>query len=164
MTRDADTRLRYFGLTSFAVLVVAYFFVYFQRISVGIVGSDIVDDVGGSIGLLSSVYFWTYTLMQIPSGLMADRFGPRAASCTFLALAAAGSLLTFVGQDFTAMVVGKIMIAAGMAVIYVPLMRIVAVWFPMGSFAFMNAVVIAIGNVGAIVAAGPLGVLADTVG
>ena len=47
----------------FAVLTVGYFFVYFHRISVSVVGQDIVADVGGSIGFLSSVYYWTYTLL-----------------------------------------------------------------------------------------------------
>ena len=59
----------------FTVLAIGYFFVYFHRISVSVVGQDIVADVGGSIGFLSSVYYWTYTAMQIPSGVMADRFG-----------------------------------------------------------------------------------------
>lgn len=81
----------------FAVMVAAYFFVYFQRITVGVVGSDIVEDVGGTIGVLSSVYFWTYTAMQIPSGLLADRFGPRISCTVFLSIAMIGSLLTSFG-------------------------------------------------------------------
>ena len=66
-------KLRNYALLSFVILATAYFFVYFQRLSVGIVGTDIVTEVGGSVGILSSVYFWTYTAMQIPSGLLADR-------------------------------------------------------------------------------------------
>ncbi len=37
----------------FAVLVGAYLFVYFQRMSIGVVGYDMVEDLGGSIGILS---------------------------------------------------------------------------------------------------------------
>ena len=148
----------------FAVLTIGYFFVYFHRISVSVVGQDIVADVGGSIGLLSSVYYWTYTAMQIPSGVMADRFGPRAASTLFLLIASVGSLITCVGTEFWMIVLGKVMIAAGMAVVYVPLMKLVSVWFPKADFAVLSGIVIAVGNVGAIAATGPLEMLADALG
>ncbi len=148
----------------FTVLAIGYFFVYFHRMSVSIVGQDMVAEVGGTIGILSSAYFWTYTVMQIPCGLITDRFGPRAASTSFLLLASVGSLLTFAGDQFWMMVLGKIMIAAGMAVVYVPLMKLVSVWFPKGDFAVLSGIVIAVGNVGAIAASGPLSMLAEALG
>lgn len=163
-TSDALTALRRHKWAIFAVLTIGYFFVYFHRISVSVVGEDIVADVGGSIGLLSSVYFWTYTAMQIPSGLMADKFGPRSASTLFLLVASIGSLVTCVSDEFWMVVLGKVMIAAGMAVVYVPLMKLVSVWFPKADFAVLSGVVIAVGNVGAIAATGPLELLADALG
>ena len=163
-TQDAMSALRRHRWAIFAVLTIGYFFVYFHRISVSVVGQDIVADVGGSIGLLSSVYYWTYTAMQIPSGLMADRFGPRAASTLFLLIASVGSLITCVGTEFWMIVLGKVMIAAGMAVVYVPLMKLVSVWFPKADFAVLSGIVIAVGNVGAIAATGPLEMLADALG
>lgn len=157
-------KLRNYALLAFVILATAYFFVYFQRLSVGIVGTDIVAEVGGSVGILSSVYFWTYTAMQIPSGLLADRIGPRMSSTIFLTLASVGSFITFAGQSFELMILGKMMIAAGMAVVYIPLMKIISVWFPNRDFAVLTGVVIAVGNVGAIAASGPLHLLADAVG
>ena len=129
-----------------------------------VVGQDIVADVGGSIGFLSSVYYWTYTAMQIPSGVMADRFGARAASTVFLLIASIGSLVTCVGTEFWMIVLGKVMIAAGMAVVYVPLMKLVSVWCPKSDFAVLSGVVIAVGNVGAIAATGPLELMAQALG
>ena len=161
---DALSALRRYRWAIFAVLTVGYFFVYFHRISVSVVGQDIVADVGGSIGFLSSVYYWTYTAMQIPSGVMADRFGARAASTVFLLIASIGSLVTCVGTEFWMIVLGKVMIAAGMAVVYVPLMKLVSVWFPKSDFAVLSGVVIAVGNVGAIAATGPLELMAQALG
>ena len=157
-------RLKRYRWAVFAVLAVGYFFVYFHRMSVSVVGSDIVEEVGGTIGILSSVYFWTYTAMQIPCGLLTDRFGPRAVSTAFLVVASIGSLMTSFGGSFWMMVLGKIMIAAGMAVVYVPLMKLVSVWFPKRDYAVLSGVVIAVGNVGAIAASGPLSLLAEAVG
>ena len=164
MASDALSALRRYRWAIFAVLTVGYFFVYFHRISVSVVGQDIVADVGGSIGFLSSVYYWTYTAMQIPSGVMADRFGARAASTVFLLIASIGSLVTCVGTEFWMIVLGKVMIAAGMAVVYVPLMKLVSVWFPKSDFAVLSGVVIAVGNVGAIAATGPLELMAQALG
>ena len=161
---NALSALRRYRWAIFAVLTVGYFFVYFHRISVSVVGQDIVADVGGSIGFLSSVYYWTYTAMQIPSGVMADRFGARAASTVFLLIASIGSLVTCVGTEFWMIVLGKVMIAAGMAVVYVPLMKLVSVWFPKSDFAVLSGVVIAVGNVGAIAATGPLELMAQALG
>lgn len=161
---DALSALRRYRWAIFAVLTVGYFFVYFHRISVSVVGQDIVADVGGSIGFLSSVYYWTYTAMQIPSGVMADRFGARAASTVFLLIASIGSLVTCVGTEFWMIVLGKVMIAAGMAVVYVPLMKLVSVWFPKSDFAVLSGAVIAVGNVGAIAATGPLELMAQALG
>ncbi len=157
-------RLKRYRWAVFAVLAVGYFFVYFHRMSVSVVGSDIVEEVGGTIGILSSVYFWTYTAMQIPCGLLTDRFGPRVVSTAFLVVASIGSLMTSFGGSFWMMVLGKIMIAAGMAVVYVPLMKLVSVWFPKRDYAVLSGVVIAVGNVGAIAASGPLSLLAEAVG
>lgn len=161
---DAFERLKRYRWAVFAVLAAGYFFVYFHRMSVSVVGSDIVADVGGSIGFLSSVYFWTYTAMQIPCGLLTDRFGPRIVSTVFLLVASVGSLITSFGGSFAAMVAGKMLIAVGMAVVYVPLMKLVSVWFPKRDYAVLSGVVIAVGNVGAIAASGPLSLLADAVG
>ena len=161
---DTLSALRRYRWAIFAVLTVGYFFVYFHRISVSVVGQDIVADVGGSIGFLSSVYYWTYTAMQIPSGVMADRFGARTASTVFLLIASIGSLVTCVGTEFWMIVLGKVMIAAGMAVVYVPLMKLVSVWFPKSDFAVLSGVVIAVGNVGAIAATGPLELMAQALG
>lgn len=149
----------------FAILVSAYFFVYFHRMTVGgVVGGGIVKDLGGSLGILSSVYFWTYAAMQIPSGLLADHLGPRKATAIFLSIATIGSFMTFAATEFWMAVLGKILIAAGMAVVYIPLMKIISVWFGKTDFPQLNGIVIAVGNVGAMAAAAPLKMLMDAVG
>ena len=148
----------------FIILTAAYFFVYFHRMTVGIVGRDIVDEVGGSIGILSSIYFWVYTAMQIPSGLLSDHIGPRKATFIFLSIAALGSFLTFAGTEFWEIAVGKAFIAAGMAVIFIPLMKIISVWFGKKDFPQLAGIVIAVGNVGAIAASAPLEILSSALG
>ncbi len=129
-----------------------------------VVGTDIIDDVGGNLGFLSSAYFWTYAAMQIPCGIMVDRFGPRRVSVIFLIIAAIGSGLTSMADSFTIVIMGKVMIAAGMAAIYIPLMKVVSVWFPPNYFPQLNGITIAVGNLGAITATVPLQILVNALG
>ena len=153
-----------FGWIGFTILLIAYFFVYFQRVSVSVLGIDMTSEIGGSIALLSSTYFTVYLIMQIPSGIMADRLGPRMASGIFLAIAAVGTLLSGFATTFTDAIIGKALIACGMAVVYIPLIKIIAVWFPKTDFAVLTGTVIAVGNVGAIAAGAPLSMLNDAIG
>jgi len=148
----------------FAVLAAAYFFVYFHRTSTSVIGRAMVSDLGlpiSMLALLSSVYFYTYLAMQLPSGILTDRFGPRRSSGLFLLLASAGAFITSSGESFAMLAIGKAMIAAGMALVYIPLMKILAVWFRRREFASLTGVVIAVGNVGVISAAAPLAMLMD---
>lgn len=149
----------------FAILVITYFFVYFHRMSVNAVGIEMIEDVGsGSKEYLSSIYFWTYAFMQIPSGILADKLGPRKATTIFLSLATVGSFLTCFADTFTVLAIGKIFIAAGLAVVYIPLMKLISVWYDKKDFPQLNGIVIAVGNVGALAAAGPLSMMADSMG
>lgn len=155
--KDQENRKTGYGAwIMFSILISAYFFVYFHRMSLAVVGGEIIEEVGGTLGVLSSVYFWTYAAMQIPCGVLSDRFGPRKVSFVFLSVAAAGSALTAAGETFGMMVAGKIMISAGMAAVYIPLMKTVAVWFPSRYFPQLNGIIIAVGNIGAIAASVPL--------
>ena len=63
----------------FGVLSLAYFFVYFHRLSLSVVADNLVKDFDTSasvIGLLGSAYFYCYALMQFPAGLLSDSIGP----------------------------------------------------------------------------------------
>lgn len=160
---EKGSKLKYAWLM-FGILLAAYFFVYFHRISVTVVGPDIVGEVGGNIGYLSSVYFWTYAAMQIPCGMLVDRFGPRKVAFVFLSIAAIGSLMTAFGDTFTAVAFGKVLIAAGMAAVYIPMMKVVSIWFPPHYFPQLNGIIIAVGNVGAFAATYPLQAIVDVLG
>ncbi len=148
----------------FAVFLAAYFFVYFHRMSLNVVGPYITEVVGGNYVYLSSIYFWTYAAMQIPCGMLADRFGPRKVSFVFLLIATAGSALTAVSDTFMAAAIGKMMIAAGMAAVYIPMMKAIATWFPPNYFPQLTGIVIAVGNIGAISATVPLQIAVDSLG
>lgn len=60
-------------------LALAFLIVFFHRYATAVVADDLTRDLGLSgaqLGLLASMYFYAYALMQIPSGILADYVGP----------------------------------------------------------------------------------------
>jgi len=151
----------------FGTLAFAYFFVYFHRVSTSVVSDDLMDTFGvgaTSIALLSSAYFYAYTIMQLPSGLLTDSWGPRKTVSLFTLVAAVGAILTGVATDFEMVIVGRLLIGVGVAMVYIPIMKILATWYRKNEFASLSGVLLAVGNIGALGAAGPLGLLSEAIG
>lgn len=154
----------------FIVLAIAYFFVYFHRTTGGAISETMQDFYGvgaASVALLASAYLYSYTLMQIPSGILTDKMGPRKAATIFVFLIAVGSVLSAVSattNNFDLMIVGKFIIGIGAAVVYIPIMKILAVWFRKNEFASMSGVLLLVGNVGGIAAATPMVIMMDSMG
>lgn len=146
------------------ILLIAYFFVYFHRTSTAVVGTEIVSAVGGSVALLGSAYFYSYMLMQIPSGLMADRYGVRSLVIVFLLIAALGAFLIGLGESWNTVLIGRVLIGLGLGAIYIPMLKVLAVWFKKNEFASLNGIILAVGNAGAIASATPLAILSDAIG
>ncbi|MBR4244705.1 MAG: MFS transporter, partial [Candidatus Methanomethylophilaceae archaeon] len=154
----------------FIALAIAYFFVYFHRTTGGAISTTLMDYFGvgtASVALLASAYLYAYTLMQIPSGILTDRMGPRKAATIFVALIAVGSLLSAysaTANDFNLMIAGKFIIGIGAAVVYIPIMKVLAVWFRKNEFATMSGILLLVGNVGGIAAATPMVLMMDALG
>jgi len=152
----------------FGILAFAYFFVYFHRVSSAVVSADLQItfkvSTAASIALLSSVYFYAYTVMQLPSGLLTDNWGPRKTVSLFTLVAAAGAILTGIASTFETVIAGRLLIGIGVAMVYIPTMKILAVWYRKNEFASLSGILLAVGNIGALSAAGPLALMSDVLG
>jgi len=152
----------------FGILAFAYFFVYFHRVSSAVVSADLQItfkvSTSASIALLSSVYFYAYTVMQLPSGLLTDNWGPRKTVSFFTLVAAAGAILTGIASTFETVIAGRLLIGIGVAMVYIPTMKILAVWYRKNEFASLSGILLAVGNIGALSAAGPLALMSDVLG
>ena len=152
----------------FGILALAYFFVYFHRVSSAVVSTEMQTTFGvstaASLGLLSSVYFYAYTVMQLPSGLLTDSWGPRRTVSIFTLIAAAGAILTGIASSFEQVIVGRLLIGAGVAMVYIPTMKILANWYRKNEFASLSGILLAVGNIGALSAAGPLALMSEALG
>ena len=151
----------------FGIMTVAYFFVYFHRTSTAVLAPDIQSAFGvgaAGVALLGSMYFYAYTIMQLPSGILTDKWGPRRTVTIFVILAAIGSLIMGMAPSFEIALVGRVLIGIGVAVIYIPIMKVLAIWFRKYEFASLSGTLLLVGNVGALAATTPLVLMTEALG
>lgn len=151
----------------FIVLAVAYFFVYFHRVSTTAMAPDIEEAFGigaAATGLLASAYFYAYTAMQLPSGIFTDKWGPKRSATVFIIITAIGSLVCGLSTSYEMLIAGRVIIGVGVAVIYIPIMRVLALWFRKDEFASLSGILLMVGNVGTIAAATPLVLMTEALG
>ena len=110
----------------------AYLSAVLQRSSLGIAGVAATERFGGSAALLSSlavVQLAVYAAAQIPVGVLIDRYGPRVLVATGTALMVVGQITLAVAPDLSVAVLGRVLVGAGDAAIFISMIRLIASWF-----------------------------------
>lgn len=153
--------------TIFGIMALTYFLVYFHRVSPAVLATDLQESFGvglTAVAVLSSAYFYAYTVMQLPCGVLTDRWGPRRTVCAFTALSALGAFVTALAGSFELVVAGRVMIGLGVAMVYVPTLKVLSSWFHRDEFSTLTGILLMVGNVGGLAAAGPLAAMSDYAG
>lgn len=145
----------------FIWLIAALFFLYefFLRTFVGSIATQLIHDLHLSIEqftLLGSAYYIAYGLMQMPVGILADKFGVKKIM-VFATLTC--SLATFLfahSTDFMTAFWGRFFMGFGSSFAFVCLLVVASNWFPSRLFAFFAGASQFIGTMGPVLAGGPL--------
>ena len=151
----------------YGMLVLTYIFVYFDRVAPAVVAPELMREFGlsaTSLGILASMYFYPYAAMQIASGILSDYTGPRFSVGTFFIVAAIGTALFGLAHSFGLIIFGRFLMGVGVAVVWLPCMRILANWFRPNEFSTLTGLMLTWGNAGAILASAPLALLVGAVG
>jgi MFS family permease len=136
-----------------------FFYAWILRVSPSVMVEDLMRDfaVGGAIvGNLSALYFYGYAGMQIPVGLLLDRFGPRRLMTAAAALVAVACLLFAWSHGLAAASVTRFLIGAGCAFSLVGAMAVAGQWFPRERFALLAGLAMMFGMAGGIFGQAPL--------
>ena len=141
-------------------LVAALYLIgFFQRMAPAVMVDELMRDfsIGGAVlGNLSAAYFYSYAVMQIPSGLLVDSVGPRKVSTWGCFGAAVGILIFAWGPNLWFAYLGRLLIGCSVAVAWVSCMKLAGNWFPSNRFASVTGIALLFGNVGGVLAGVPL--------
>ncbi|NOR24758.1 MAG: MFS transporter [Desulforhopalus sp.] len=146
----------------FTILILTYILVYFHRMAPGVVSEYLMGAfqiTGTQLGTLSAIYFFVYACMQIPSGVIADTLGTRTSVISGNLVAGAGSIVFGMAGSFEVACVGRFLVGLGVSVVFISIMKSNSVWFPAKVFGLMSGLTLLIGNLGSVLAAGPLAAL-----
>ena len=144
-----------------------YLIGFFQRVAPAVITKELSLEFGlsaAALGNLSAYYFYSYVAVQIPTGLAADRWGPRRLLAVGAALTAMGTLIFALAPSLAWASAGRLFIGAAAGVAFVSMLKLVTHWMPARRFAFVSGVALVVGVVGATLAGAPLRVMVDAFG
>lgn len=108
------------------------------------------------LGNLTASYFYAYLLLQLPAGLLLDRFGPRLVTTFSILLCSLGTLVFSYADHLLLANVGRFMTGVGAAFAVVNSFKLIANWFPQRQFAFMTGLLMTVAMIGAVGGQAPL--------
>ena len=119
---------------------------------------------GAALGNLSAFYFYSYVAMQIPTGILADYWGPRRLLTTGALIAGCGSLLFGLADNMLLAGLGRLLIGGAVAVAFVSMMKLSSHWMKPRHFALASGMALFFGIMGGLAAGVPLRLAITTFG
>ncbi|MCX7338132.1 MAG: MFS transporter [Alphaproteobacteria bacterium] len=149
--------------------VASLFYLYelMLRVSPSVMTDDLMRDFqvsSTSLGVLASFYYWAYVPLQIPCGLIVDRFGTRRIITFSAFLCILGTFLFAESHTLFMAQVGRFLIGAGSACAFLSCLKVTVEWFPIHQFALIAGLTNMMGTFGGIAGGRPLATLVNTVG
>lgn len=151
----------------FAVGIFAYFSAVAQRTSFGVASVEAADrfqTVAAGLSMFSMMQVLVYAALQVPVGVLVDRFGPRLLIGAGAVAMVVGQLQLAAAQSVPAGVVGRVLVGAGDAATFVCVMRLLPAWFSALRIPMLSQVVGMTGNLGQLFSVVPFAALLHLTG
>jgi len=160
-------RSRTLLLRAFLPFVAAYYLSFLFRTINATIAGPLTSEFtlsAGDLGLLTSVYFLTLAIAQIPIGILLDRYGPRRIQSSLLGVVAAGAAIFAAADNFWLLLAGRALIGLGVAAALTAGLKALVIWFPNERVPFLNGLMIMLGALGAVTATLPADALLAEIG
>jgi sugar phosphate permease len=128
------------------------FYKYAIEVSPNVMAGDLMRTFslnGAQLGNLAACYFYAYTIMQLPVGILIDRFGPRRVTTIAIAVCALGSFMFGSAGSLLGAGTGRFLIGIGAAFAAINCLKLTSIWFPAHRFALMAGLMMTLGMLGA---------------
>ena len=103
----------------------------------------------GQLGLLTSAFFLSFALVQLPVGIALDRYGPRKVQLVLMLVAAMGALMFARGASFTDLVLARAVIGFGLGGCFMSAVKSISSWIAPAKLPSVHGYLIAVGGLGA---------------
>lgn len=141
------------AVLSWTIVALFFFYDYLLKFSVSVLKPDLMSEFNLStteFGLTMSMYMMVYTIMQIPAGVMVDRWGPRKI-ITFACLSCAtGCFLFAYAENLIPLLIGRTLIGFGASFALVTCSKLATIWFSTDRFSFLFGCMITLAFIGGV--------------
>lgn len=147
------------ALGAFIAFTAAVLINQYYRMAMALMAPGLAADMAltaDRLGLLAAAYFLAFSAMQLPVGLLLDRFGPRRSAAALMTIGLVGALVFATAPSYKLLVLGQVLIGIGTAAALTGGIVICTRWFPPQRAATMTGLMLGFGNLGGLVAATPL--------
>ncbi len=137
------------------------------RVANAVVGVDLATEFGldpAELGLLTGVFFIAFGVMQLPAGVLLDRFGPRRVNAGLMLIAALGAVGFALADTAAALRLSRAILGAGVSVALMAGFQAFALWFGEAQAPRFNSLLWAFGAIGSLAATWPLRHAVDAFG
>ncbi|WP_406643300.1 nitrate/nitrite transporter [Amycolatopsis sp. WGS_07] len=144
--------------------VTVYLLAVFHRTSFGVAGLKAAERFGvgsAALGIFTVLQVGVYAAMQIPTGVLVDRYGPRRVLTAAVLILGSGQLLLGIADTYALGLVARGVLGLGDALTFVSVLRLVAAHFPAHRYALLASFTSCVGYIGNLAATVPLTLLLD---
>ncbi|WP_409179362.1 nitrate/nitrite transporter [Amycolatopsis sp. VS8301801F10] len=144
--------------------VTVYLLAVFHRTSFGVAGLKAAERFGvgsAALGIFTVLQVGVYAAMQIPTGVLVDRYGPRRVLTAAVLILGSGQLLLGLADTYALGLVARGVLGLGDALTFVSVLRLVAAHFPAHRYALLASFTSCVGYIGNLIATVPLTLLLD---
>lgn len=151
----------------FTLAALFYLYEFILQVSPGVMTDGIMRDFGvgaAGLGFVSAAYFYAYMPMQIPAGLLYDRYGPRLLLTLAILICVVGTFAFTLTNHSELAAGGRFLMGVGSAFSFIGALVLAARWFPAKHYALLVGVAQLLSSVGAMLGETPLAMLVEHFG
>lgn len=151
----------------FLLATAFYLYEFILQISPAVMAAPIMKTFGVSasgFGFISAFYFYAYAPMQVPAGLLFDRYGPRKLMTMAIILCALGSVFFASTTSIMAAAAGRFLMGFGSAFSFIGALVLLSRWFLPKQFAVFAGIAQFMSSLGAMFGERPLAMLINAYG
>lgn len=145
-----------------SLAAIFFFYKYLLQVSPSVMSEELMRSFhasGAQLGNLAACFFYSYLIMQIPVGILLDRYNPRYITTLAILVSALGVLVFSYSQTLLMSYAARALIGFGAAFAAVSCFKIIALWFPAKRFALLAGLSMTSAMCGAIGGQLPLSLL-----
>jgi len=161
MQKNNANKISSLGMVIWSLASVFFLYEFFIRALVGTVATDIIQDLhisADKFALIGTAYFIAYGFMQVPVGILIDKFGVRKTLIFGTSICVFSVFLFAYSTSLSLAIISRFLMGLGSAFAFICTLTIVSSWFPKKNYAFIIGLSQFIGTMGPILAGAPFAI------